>query len=255
MAIGIVTGASSGLGKEFVLELDQENLDAIWVIARRKERLTELSQKVSTPLVLLPLDISRKEDLSFYKEKLAQEKPEVSYLVNCAGLGRFGSSLTIPYGEAMAMVHVNMAALTAVTLSTLPYCRPGCRILQMSSMAGFAPIPYFALYSASKTFVTAFSRSLHRELAGKKITVTAVCPGPVATEFFDEADRFGPTLGIGRKKLSAKRVVSLALIDAKRGKDLSVCGAVSKLMRLGAKVLPHRVILAFCQWRYPQREK
>lgn len=259
MKIAVVTGASSGMGKEFVLQIGRAyaSLDEIWVIARGREGLekileesyktshTGLSGKrspgrpVNFPgkypsLRLLPLDLTREADMEALKAELGQRKPCIRILVNGAGVGHYGLSEKLTVEEQLQMIDLNCRALTQVTLLSLPYLGKGSRILQLSSGSAFCPQPRFAVYGAGKAYVTSFSRALHWELRKRKITVTSVCPGPVDTEFFAHGNIALPAW---KKSFLAKpeKVVRKALLDAEAGKSLSVYGLPMKLVRLGAR--------------------
>ena len=183
--IAIVTGASSGMGREMVYLLADHfaALEEIWVIARRKDRLEELVGKVPVSLRILPFDLSDEEDLCMLSGLLKQEQPNVKILVNGAGYGKTGAAGTIP-GASPPNGAVNDEALVAVTEMVLPYISRNSRIIQFASAAAFMPQPGFAVYAASKSFVLSYSRALAAELKKREIYVTAVCPGPVETEFF-----------------------------------------------------------------------
>ena len=184
--IAIVTGASSGMGREMVYLLADHfaALEEIWVVARRKERLEELVGKVPVRLRILPLDLTSEEDLGALSVLLKREQPNVKILVNGAGYGKTGAVGTIRRDLSVGMVRLNDEALVAVTEMVLPYISKNSRIIQFASAAAFMPQPGFAVYAASKSFVLSYSRALAVELKKKNIYVTAVCPGPVETEFF-----------------------------------------------------------------------
>ena len=184
--IAIVTGASSGMGREMVYLLADHfaALEEIWVVARRKERLEELVGTVPVRLRILPLDLTSEEDLGALSVLLKREQPNVKILVNGAGYGKTGAVGTIRRDLSVGMVRLNDEALVAVTEMVLPYISKNSRIIQFASAAAFMPQPGFAVYAASKSFVLSYSRALAVELKKKNIYVTAVCPGPVETEFF-----------------------------------------------------------------------
>lgn len=239
--IAIVTGASSGMGREFVRQLDKclKNVDEIWVIARRKDRLTKVQQELSNISVrVLCLDICKAEDLSYLQKLLAEEKPKVRLLINCAGVGHSGLFEDITREDACDMVSLNATALVAVTHIVLPYMASPSNIIQLASASAFLPQKEFAVYAASKSFVLSFSRALRRELKGKRICVTIVCPGPVDTEFLDICNA-GKKEKILKKytKVSPEKVVKKALLDAKNGKKLSIYGIPMKVVRIVSKIL------------------
>lgn len=244
MKIGIVTGASSGMGRETVLQLaGQFAFDEIWVIARREERLLALSRQVKTPLRLFPLDLEQPEDLAFLENALKESAPEVKFLVNAAGYGRIGPVGSISREEETGMIRLNCGALCALTHMVLPYMPRNSRILMFASAAAFAPQPDFAVYAATKAFVLSYSRALGAELAKRDIAVTAVCPGPVKTEFFDLAQMTGE-IPIYKLLVMAnpRRVVAKAIRDSIAKRPLSVYGPAMKAFLLLSRLLPHQAI-------------
>lgn len=158
--IAIVTGASSGMGREMVYLLADHfaALEEIWVVARRKERLEELVGKVPVRLRILPLDLTSEEDLGALSVLLKREQPNVKILVNGAGYGKTGAVGTIRRDLSVGMVRLNDEALVAVTEMVLPYISKNSRIIQFASAAAFMPQPGFAVYAASKSFVLSYSR-------------------------------------------------------------------------------------------------
>lgn len=246
MRVAIITGASSGMGMEFVRQIDKkEKLDEIWVIARRKERLEQLASECTHRLVPLSLDLTEKASLEQLKTKLEQEKPEVSILVNASGFGKYGTYLDLTDEEIDRMIDLNAKATVHVTYDVLPYMPDGSRILTIGSASAFQPLPEFIMYAATKSFVVSFCRALNVELKSRKISVTCVCPGYVRTEFFQVAqDTKNPTTCSNFKPMyESKDVVRKALRDSKRRKDLSVLGMNTKLKRWAAKLLPTRMVM------------
>ena len=237
--IAIVTGASSGMGRECVIQL-ADRLAEIWVIARRRKRLDNLAKKVPVPLKVLELDLRDEIAFAELEEKLEWEDPDVKFLINGAGFGKIGETETLAMEEETGMVDVNCRALTAVTRLVLPYMSENSRILQFASAAAFLPQPRFAVYAATKSFVLSYSRALAMELKSRQIYVTAVCPGPVKTEFFDIAE----TTGEIPLMANPKKVVKKALRDSMMGKRVSVYGPLMKVFFLLVKVFPHDFILS-----------
>ena len=147
--------------------------------------------------------------------------------------------------EETGMVDVNCRALTAVTRLVLPYMSENSRILQFASAAAFLPQPRFAVYAATKSFVLSYSRALALELKSRQIYVTAACPGPLKTEFFDIAETTGE-IPLYKRLVMAnpKKVVKKALRDSMMGKRVSVYGPLMKVFVLLVKVFPHDFILS-----------
>ena len=193
MKAAIITGASSGMGREFVKLIDRKLtcIDEVWVIARRKERLEQLKERIEIPLVLMEMDLTDKEQRLRLREILKEKQPQVKMLVNCSGYGKIGLYEDIPEEDISGMIELNCLALTSVTYEVLPYMTKKSRIINLASSAAFLPQPKFAVYAATKSYVLSFSRALHEEVKKNGIFVTAVCPGPVRTEFFDIAQMTG----------------------------------------------------------------
>ncbi len=246
MKIAVITGASSGMGREMVLQLSDHfpGFDEMWVIARREDRLRELAAQCPVRLRCFSLDLAKEEDLQVLQEALRTHRPDVKYLVNAAGYGKIGPVGSLARGDESGMVRVNCESLIAVTHLVLPYMAHNSRILMFASAAAFLPQPDFAVYAATKSFVLSYSRALNEELRDRDIAVTAVCPGPVKTEFFDIAETTGE---IPLYKMlvmaSPRRVVRRAIQDSIVKRDVSVYGLTMKAFHLLAKVLPHRLLL------------
>ena len=244
--IALVTGASSGMGKEFVREIAKKykGLDEIWVIARRKDRLRELKKEiVGTRVRMLPLDLTKEESFERLTKVFAKEQPDVRILVNASGYGISGPFEFQTEEDASGMVRLNCEALTRVTYLVPPYLRRGSFIYQIASSAGFAPQPGFTVYAATKAYVKSFSIALRQELSWREIKVTAVCPGPVKTEFFDRAYE-QEEMKFYKKFVMAdpKKVVRKAIRDARKNKAVSVYGMTMKVTRIICKLLPGRWI-------------
>lgn len=246
MKVGIITGASSGLGREFALMANKyyKELEELWLVARRSDRLEELQKHIAIPIRVIQLDLLKEDSINKLKERLKEEKPNVRLLVNAAGYGKIGKVCTVKLEEETGMVRLNCEGLIAVTHVVLPYIRKGGNIIQFASAAAFMPQPNFSIYAASKAFVLSYSRGLQEELMSRNITVTAVCPGPVRTEFFQVANT-GVKIPMMKSlaMADAKDVVKLAIMDNLKGKTVSTYGVLMKTLRILTKVLPHSLIL------------
>ena len=246
MQIAVVTGATSGMGREMVLQLsDHFPFDEVWVIGRRMERLKELQKQTRITLRPFCLDLTRKEDLLSLEQALKESGGEVKFLVNAAGYGKIGPVGTASFEEEMGMVRLNCESLCAVTRMVLPYMPHNSRIIEFASAAAFLPQPDFAVYAATKSFVLSYSRALGEELRDRDIYVTAVCPGPVKTEFFDLAETTGQIPLYKRLVMANSRhVVRKALNDSILGRPVSVYGLTMKAFRLLSKIAPHSLLLS-----------
>ena len=190
MKIGVITGASSGMGKEFVkITMEsKEKLDEIWVIARRRERLeTWPVLYKNQKFRILPLDLQKEEALKELRRITEETNPQIELLIHCAGFGVMGKTEEIPMEEQAEMVDVNCRSVVELTSIFLPYMKPGGRMIYLASASAFLPQPGFAVYAASKAFTLSYVRALRAECRQRKLKITAVCPGAVKTEFFNRA--------------------------------------------------------------------
>lgn len=243
MKIAVITGASSGMGREFVLQLSREKqFDEIWVIARRTERLESLREEIKTPIRPLSLDLTKDESIDAYRALLEKEKPEVSVLVNASGIGKFGTFSDMKLEDMNRMIDLNCKAYVAMTYVTLPYLTAGSEVYQLDSLSSFQPVPYICVYGATKAFVLSFSRALNVELKKRGIRMMAVCPGWVKTEFFDHAVT-DDTITYYNKFFTPEQVITRALRDMKRGKDVSICGFSVRAQVFFTKLLPHKLVM------------
>ena len=188
MKTAIITGASSGIGKEFVKQISQTGeFDRIWVIARSKDKLLELEYNFGESIVPIALDLTNENDFEKFAEILKKEKPNIKLLVNNAGFGKFGSHSQIPISESANMIDLNCKAVVMMSEICLPYMSAGAKIIQVASIAAFQPLPYINVYGATKSFVLNYAIGLDKELKDKNIRVFALCPGWTKTNFFDVA--------------------------------------------------------------------
>lgn len=245
MNIAIISGASSGMGKEFVLKADQRyNLDEIWVIARRKERLVALQEGVKAKIIPLSYDLTKQESLKEIEDKLKAENPDVKLLVNCSGFGKFAEFIESDYNSNASMCDLNLKSLILMTQICLPFIKEGGKILNVGSMSSFEPVPHLSVYAATKAGVLSYSRALAFELKPKKIRVLCVCPYWVKTEFFGSASD-KETLKKFDILYEPEYIVKVAYkaLD-KTKKDYVVPGKYAKLLRVLAKFLPHKFMMS-----------
>ena len=175
MKIGVITGASSGMGRDFVFAIDKEfELDELWVIARRKERLEALQEKCRTKVRVLPMDLLKEESFEEYKALLENEKPEIKVLCNAAGYGIFCTFEETDMMKQLGSIDLNSKALAAMCHMSLPYMHEGSKIINLGSNSSHQPVPYETIYGATKAFVLSFSRSLVRISLTLPITPEAV---------------------------------------------------------------------------------
>ena len=176
-------------------------------------------------------------------------------MVNSAGYGKIGTFEEVGYEHNRGMVKLNCQALTDVTYLTIPYMRQGAQMIHLASSAAFVPQPEFAVYAATKSYVLSLSRALKYELADRNISVTAVCPGPVKTEFFDQVESCvdkkpeEETKKLRQLKMlvmaKPENVVKKAIKDVRRGREKSVYGPIMQAFELLCRLVPHRIFLKF----------
>ena len=243
MRIAVVTGASAGIGREFVYAIDrEERFDEIWVIARRRERLEELAGKCRNRIRPVALDLSDLKNIEEYRALLEREQPEIALLVNAAGCGVFGPFAEKDLDKQLQSATLNALALTAMCHTSLPYMQAGDRIFNMGSNSAWQPVPYQTVYGASKSYVLNFSRALGRELKKRKIHVMCVCPGWIRTEFQDVAEHDKYIRYVDRW-YGPDEVAAQAMKDLKRKKSVSILGEpVRRQVRL-VKFLPVRYVM------------
>lgn len=246
----IITGASSGIGQEFALQIDTafSNIDEIWLVARRKERLEEVARVMEHTTRLIVMDVTDEYAMDDFEALLEESSATVRMLINAAGFGLMGPFEDLSLEDQLDMLLVNCESLTKMTYLCLPYMAGGSRIIQMASSAAFLPQEDFAVYAATKSYVLSLSRALNKELSYRNITVTAVCPGPVNTEFFDIAEQYGSTLAIKKlTMISSEKCVSDALRASYFKKSMVVPGIPMKAFLLATKLFPQEAILKLSQ--------
>ena len=243
MNIGVVSGASSGIGLEITKLLDKENLDELWLIALSEDELDAACKNLTTKTRFFGVDLSKSGALSSFCEAINQEKPSVKYLVCSAGVGFNGALLELTPNKISKMTDINVRALTELTYYVLPYMENGGKIIEIASGSGFMPQPSFSVYAATKSYVIAFSRALRHEVRKRKISVTAVCPGPVNTPLFAGLEN---VKDYKRKfAISPEKVAAHAVKSAKKKKALSVPTFSMKMVHLASKVVPTSIFLKF----------
>ena len=243
MDIAIISGASSGIGKEIARLLDDYGYDELWLISSNEEKLLNSSKDLKTKCRIFPLDLTKFESYTTLESVLKEENPNVKYLVSSAGVGYNGNFDGISTDEIGKMVDINVRALTAITSISLPYINKGGRILQIASGAGFVPQPGFSVYAATKSYVISFSRVLRQELRKRKISVTTACPGPVDTPFFSGLENVKEY----KKKylISPEKVAKGVIKASKRKRALYVPTIPMKLVHVASKFIPKSLILKF----------
>ncbi len=250
MNIGIITGASSGLGFEFVRRVGAHypELDELWLIARRAERLEAASRETSIKCRVIPLDLTSDESYATLSALLESEKPSVRLLINNSGCGYLGNVGEGELDRQIRTVDLNVRGLTAVTHTVLPHMTRGGAIINISSIASFCPNPRMTVYSSTKAYATSFTLGLGEELRERGITATAVCPGPMDTEFIYAGEIRGNSKTFETLPYcDPAKVAESSLKAARHGRSVHTPRGFYKLYRVLAKLLPVKLMMKFAK--------
>lgn len=240
--IAIITGASSGLGVELYKEIQKESLDEIWIIARREDRLNEIKEKFGKIFTrVIPMDITLNDNMTRLERLLTENEHNVKFLFNNAGFGIIGDVIDASYELQGSMVTLNDKSLVEITTIVLKHMSKGGCIINTCSIASFVPNARMSVYSATKAFVMSYTRSLRYELKKRKINVTAVCPGPMNTEFLAVA---GIDKGVSKTfdtlpRCDVTKTARGCIKSAKKGRCVYTPHGFYKFYRVLAKILPH----------------
>jgi len=252
----LITGASSGIGREFARQLAPRARRLI-LVARRQKLLEQLRDELiaAHPRIKIDIrsvDLSDNIQLKSLTDWISTESVAIDFLINNAGLGDVGSVATADPQRLEQIVLVNMNALTLLTRAIIPRMiasRKGA-ILNVSSSAGFLPMAGFAVYAASKAYVTSFSEALRTELRGANVTVSALCPGPVHTEFTEVAHRARaehfPAPEFVHVSVGHTARAGLAAIEQDR--PIVIPGAIMKIAMTLARLTPMPLLRLFSRF-------
>ena len=245
----LITGASAGIGREIARQLARRARTLV-LVARRRERLEELRDELGNPNLNVHIrvaDLADQTQLEELVDSLQRDKIDIDFLINNAGLGDLGPFATSDPARVDQILKVNVSALTLLTRKLLPamIARKRGAILNVSSSAGFLPIAEFSVYAATKAYVNSFSEALRAELSGTGVSVTALCPGPVHTEFTEVARRPGE----GRVEnapeifyVSVEEVARVGLEAVERERALVIPGFVMKLVMSLVRMMPMSIL-------------
>ncbi|MFA6653953.1 MAG: SDR family NAD(P)-dependent oxidoreductase [Candidatus Delongbacteria bacterium] len=238
--IAVITGASSGFGRLFALELEKNlDLEEIWLVARREDKLNELASMLERVKgIPIAADLSTEEGLNIISEKATKEKPFIKVLINNAGFGRSEEFCEGEEKYYSDMIDVNVKAPVILTRKLLKYMSESSMIANIASSAAFAPLPYFSVYAATKCFILNFSYALGEELKERDISVTTVCPGPAQTEFFKTKEKKVNHLKIE----DPVKIVEKAVRDMKKRKRISIYGSQTNLLRFVSSLMPRSLL-------------
>jgi short-subunit dehydrogenase len=255
--VTLITGASSGIGAAVARIFARHGFE-LALAARREGRLNALADEIAAtgaprPIVIAD-DLAAPGAAARLGEALAAQGAEPQYVVNNAGFGLVGPAAKLPREEALAMIDLNVRSLTELSLAFVDsMARHRGGLLNVGSLAGFLPGPGMAVYYATKAYVLSFSEALHSEFAPRSVRVTALCPGPVPTEFAARAGLKQGGRPPGMLSQSAERVAEAGFRGLMRGKRTVVPGIGNKLVTLFIRVVPRRVLLRMVDSRQQRR--
>jgi uncharacterized protein len=249
----LITGASAGIGAELARVFASHG-HALVLIARREAKLESLAAEIAaaghTRPTVLAADLALRDEPARLAKKLEAAGLEPAIVVNNAGFGLLGAAADLPHDQELAMIDLNVRALTDLSLRWLDsVARHRGGILNVASVAAFMPGPGMAVYHASKAYVLSFTEALHAELKARGVRVCALCPGPVETEFFDRA---GMPPGYFPKFIArtAERVAHEGYAGFMAGHRVVVPGTLNRITTLLPRLLPRALMLAMIQWRW-----
>lgn len=247
MKIAVITGASSGLGTEYAKAVDKirKDIDEIWLIARREDKLLEVASLLKTKTRAIKCDITDDDCIKSFVNLLKTENAEIKLLINNAGFGKLGYFYDISTANNAGMIRLNCEALTVMTSVCLPFMKEQSEIINTCSIASFAPNSRMAVYSSTKAYVMSFSRALRQELKARKINVLSVCPGPMETEFLSLA---GINKGDSKTfdtlpRDNAQKVAEHSLKASLKKRAVFADHIFYKFYRFASKILPTSIVM------------
>ncbi len=245
MSVAIITGASSGIGREFAFKLrDIAKVSEFWLIARSTDKMEKVKEELGLPCKIISADLSVSEGIEKVRGELENCRPEVSFLVNAAGFGTFGAFDTLSEKTVSDMIDLNVKATVLLTHMIVPFMKKGGRIIELGSGSCFTPLPHFNIYSSSKVFVLHYTKSLNYELKPYGIRATCFCPGWVETPFLPKSlDAPGAYVPKSMKPLlDVSKVVSGCVKASIKGRAMYVTNWYTKLQHVLFKLLPDPIL-------------
>ena len=243
--IALVTGASSGLGKMYACLAAErfKDIDEIWLVARREDKLAETAELVSRTTRSIVCDLSESEDLEKLRFILKEENVRVGILFNCAGFGKIGDYGSLNIEQQTGMIDVNCTAAVKVADMCIPYMEKGDHIINVCSAAAFQPLQKLGIYAATKSFLLKYTRSLRLELLPRKIMVTAVCPYWIRDTEFIKVAMTGDT-GVKHFPVASDvyTVGRVSYRGAMIGLPVVTPGIICTIHRFFSKLLPDTVL-------------
>jgi uncharacterized protein len=247
--LALVTGASSGIGAEICRHLKTESDLEIWLIARRRERLDALAEELRSQGAMVKsicIDLQKEESWADLESQVKASGLRVGWLINNAGFGYSGRFEHESLESIEGMIQLNVKALSSLSRRMIPLMEKGSHIVNIASAIAFLPVAGHALYAATKAFVLSFSLALREELKPRGISVSAVCPGPVATEFWDAAGVGAPPKIIVE---DASNTAFLSVEKSAQGKAIILTGFAAWVARIMAALLPRTWIASLSRRR------
>ena len=246
----LITGASAGIGLELARVFARRKHDVV-LVARRGERLREIASDLESEFGIsahvIVVDLAATDGAAALHAEVNERGLEIEYLINNAGFGTFGPFVQTDVEETMDLVRLNIGALTELTALFLPamVAQHSGRVMNVASAAAFQPGPLMATYYASKAYVLHLSEALNEELEGKGVSVTALCPGPVRTEFQEVAGMEKSGLVLGKRLISVEEVAEIGYQAMMNGQAFVVPGLASKFLAFTIRFAPRRFVAKF----------
>ncbi|MBK0404479.1 SDR family oxidoreductase [Adhaeribacter sp. BT258] len=253
----LITGASGGIGEEFARIFARNGFDLV-LVARQGDKLQELARKFSdqfkTETFVLPVDLVQRASPEHIFETLKTKNIQVEVLVNNAGFGEYGHFEEISLQRQLDMMQLNMTAVVHLSKLFLEQLSPTAegKILNVASTAAFQPGPLMAVYFATKAFVLSFSEAIANELKARRVTVTALCPGPTATDFEKQANLGGSDLFAG-KIATPQEVAEAGYEGLMAGKTVVIPGIKNKVLALSSRFAPRDLVTRIVRFMQEKR--
>lgn len=246
MNTAVITGASSGLGKMFYEKVMERysTLDEVWLIARREDKLTELAKQFPNRSVrVLPLDLSEIKSFELLDSVLKEQKPDIKVLINNAAYDRAGLFREMKSQEILSLINLNVMGMTMINRSCLPYMHKGSYEIISGSIGSFVPVPYRAVYSASKVYARFFARALREEERKQGINILLLNPGAMDTEMNPRSKSKGKLSN--QPWLNLQKVTATAMKKAEKGTAVYTPLFFYKAYRVLAKIFPSALAVKF----------
>lgn len=253
MKIALITGASSGLGVKYAEAVIEKypNLDEIWIVARRKDRMEQFAKAhPECKIRPVPMDLTKNESFSTLKTMLDNENASIRVLINNAGNEKSGRFVSLSEETILSVVDVNVRAFTMINRICLPFMHAGSIGIMTSSVGSFTPTPYEGLYCATKSYIMYLSRALHEEMKADGIKILAICPGNMDTEMNPKGQgRISKKLDV-LPYLDMDKLTRKSLDLAEKGTCVYTPGLIYKLNRLACKLTPQAITAKFAKLMY-----